>query len=135
MNVHPVDRHVGARFRQLRIERGLSQGAVAERVGLTFQQVQKYERGANRISASKLYEIAGVLGVPIAAFFEGLGQNMDAQDSPLLPDLSALDHKIMILVKRIRNEEIKGNIRGLLQAIAEDAEPAQRPAYGLASGG
>jgi len=69
---HPVDEHVGARLRQLRKGIKLSQSALAERLGLTFQQVQKYERGTNRISASKLHEAAMVLDVPISSFFEGL---------------------------------------------------------------
>ena len=67
-----VDMHVGARIRALRRQLGIGQQHLAERLGLTFQQVQKYERGTNRVSASKLYEIAGVLGVSVSYFFEGL---------------------------------------------------------------
>jgi transcriptional regulator with XRE-family HTH domain len=67
-----VDLHVGVRFRQLRKARGLSQHKVAEALGLTFQQVQKYERGINRISASKLYEAAQAMEVDVRYFFEGL---------------------------------------------------------------
>ncbi len=67
-----VDLHVGCRVRMRRRFLGLSQQSLAAELGLTFQQVQKYERGANRISASKLYEIARVLGVPVSFFFEGL---------------------------------------------------------------
>lgn len=69
---NPVDVHVGRRVRLRRRELGVSQGWLADRLGLTFQQVQKYERGANRISASKLYEIAKLLKAPITYFFEGL---------------------------------------------------------------
>ncbi|HEY8617146.1 helix-turn-helix transcriptional regulator [Phenylobacterium sp.] len=69
---HPVDRHVGLRVRLRRKALGLSQDRLAEALGLTFQQVQKYERGANRISASKLWEIARVLKTPISWFYEGL---------------------------------------------------------------
>ncbi len=69
---HPVDVHVGARIRALRKKRGLSQSALGKRIGVTFQQIQKYERGANRVSASALYEIAGLLGVPVAEMFAGL---------------------------------------------------------------
>jgi len=69
---HPVDEHVGARLRQLRKAIGMSQQVLGERLGLTFQQVQKYERGTNRVSASKLHEAALVLGVSISDFFEGL---------------------------------------------------------------
>jgi len=67
---HPVDVHVGARFRQRRSLLGMSQTAVGDAVGLTFQQVQKYERGSNRISASRLLEFAKVLDVPISYFFD-----------------------------------------------------------------
>ncbi|MCC7273359.1 MAG: helix-turn-helix transcriptional regulator [Alphaproteobacteria bacterium] len=68
----PVDVHVGRQVRLYRTVAGLSQTQLAEAIGLTFQQVQKYERGGNRISASKLVQIARVLGTPVTAFFEGL---------------------------------------------------------------
>lgn len=69
---NPVDVHVGRRVRLRRRELGVSQAWLADRLRLTFQQIQKYERGANRISASKLYAIAKLLEVPITYFFEGL---------------------------------------------------------------
>jgi transcriptional regulator with XRE-family HTH domain len=68
----PIDVHVGQRVRLRRNIMGLSQQRLAQGLGITFQQVQKYERGANRISASKLYEIARIIQVPIGFFFEGL---------------------------------------------------------------
>lgn len=67
-----TDEHVGAVIRSRRRQLEMTQHQVAERLGLTFQQIQKYERGANRVSASKLSEIAAVLGVPVSYFFEGL---------------------------------------------------------------
>jgi transcriptional regulator with XRE-family HTH domain len=70
---NPIDVHVGLQVRLRRKSLKISQEKLAESLGLTFQQVQKYERGANRISASKLYEIARALRVSIAWFFEGLG--------------------------------------------------------------
>lgn len=69
---NPVDLHVGGRVRLRRKMLGVSQEHLADALGLTFQQVQKYERGANRISASKLYEIAKTLQVPVSYFFDGL---------------------------------------------------------------
>jgi transcriptional regulator with XRE-family HTH domain len=69
---NPVDLHVGARIRLRRRMQGVSQEKLADALGLTFQQVQKYERGANRVSASKLYEIAAALRSPVAYFFDGL---------------------------------------------------------------
>jgi transcriptional regulator with XRE-family HTH domain len=68
----PVDVHVGRQVRLYRTVAGLSQTQLAEAIGLTFQQVQKYERGGNRISASKLVQIGQVLGTPVTAFFDGL---------------------------------------------------------------
>ena len=68
---HPVDIHVGSRLRLRRDFLGYSQHRLADALGLTFQQIQKYEKGANRISASKLYELALVLDVGIEFFFEG----------------------------------------------------------------
>jgi len=69
---NPVDLHVGARLRARRKELGISQSDLAESVGLTFQQIQKYERGTNRISASKLHQFAEHMNVPIAYFYDGL---------------------------------------------------------------
>ncbi len=69
---NPVDLHVGGRVRMRRKMLGVSQERLAEALGLTFQQVQKYERGSNRVSASKLYEIARFLSAPVSYFFDGL---------------------------------------------------------------
>ena len=67
---HPVDIHVGSRIRMRRTLLGLSQEKLGDALGLTFQQVQKYERGANRVGSSRLYEISRILDVPISFFFE-----------------------------------------------------------------
>ena len=68
---NPIDRHVGSRVRMQRMMLGMSQEKLGDAIGLTFQQVQKYEKGANRISASRLQHIAHILNVPVAFFFEG----------------------------------------------------------------
>jgi transcriptional regulator with XRE-family HTH domain len=75
---NPIDLHVGARIRMRRKILGVSQERLAEDLGLTFQQVQKYERGANRVSASKLYEIARSLQTSVAYFFDGLADPAEA---------------------------------------------------------
>src|SRR5438876_11052202 len=67
-----IDRHVGARVRERRIMLGLTQQQLADLIGVTYQQAHKYERGINRVSAGRLYEIAQVLSVPVGYFFEGL---------------------------------------------------------------
>lgn len=72
MVYHPIDVQVGARLRQRRALLGMSQSAIGKAVGLTFQQIQKYEHGANRLSASKLYEFAKVLDVPVSFFFDAM---------------------------------------------------------------
>ena len=72
---HAVDVHVGARFRQRRSLLGMSQTAVGDAVGLTFQQIQKYERGSNRMGSSRLYEFAKVLDVPVSYFFDEMPSN------------------------------------------------------------
>ena len=69
---HPVDVHVGARVRMRRAFLGMSQTTLGEAIGLSFQQVQKYERGTNRIGSSRLFDLARVLGVPIGFFFEDM---------------------------------------------------------------
>jgi transcriptional regulator with XRE-family HTH domain len=67
---HPVDVHVGQRIKLRRTLMGLTQGKLGECIGLTFQQIQKYERGANRVSASKLWQLGNVLDVPVSYFFD-----------------------------------------------------------------
>jgi transcriptional regulator with XRE-family HTH domain len=66
-----IDAHVGSRLRMRRIERGMTQEKLAEKFRLTFQQVQKYEKGANRMGSSRLQQAADILGVPVSYFFEG----------------------------------------------------------------
>jgi transcriptional regulator with XRE-family HTH domain len=94
---HPVDVHVGKRIRHRRWMNGTTQQQLAESVGIKFQQIQKYETGMNRVSASRLWDIAGVLDVPVSFFFEGLdtegaGSNASA-DIPgdILTDKEALE--------------------------------------------
>lgn len=70
---NPIDLHVGRRLRQRRTALGLSQEKLGEALGLTFQQVQKYERGVNRVGASRLYDISRALGVPVCYFYEEIG--------------------------------------------------------------
>lgn len=74
-----VDRHVGGRVRMRRMLVGMSQEKLGDALTLTFQQVQKYEKGTNRISATRLREIAGILGVTIDFFYEGISPGADAQ--------------------------------------------------------
>lgn len=76
----PIDVHVGTRVRLRRTLLGMSQEKLGQAIGLTFQQVQKYERGANRIGASRLYDLSRVLDVPISFFFDDLPSEIDGAD-------------------------------------------------------
>ncbi|HEY4251295.1 MAG TPA: helix-turn-helix transcriptional regulator [Roseomonas sp.] len=75
-----ADHHVGARIRERRVMMGLSQQQLAKMIGVTYQQAHKYERGLNRISAGRLFEIAQVLGVAVSWFFEGLADGEETQE-------------------------------------------------------
>lgn len=94
---HPVDVHVGKRIRHRRWLVGMTQQQLAEHVGIKFQQIQKYETGANRVSASRLWDIADALDVPISFFFEGLDQGgadkpeNEQMPADLMGDKEALD--------------------------------------------
>jgi transcriptional regulator with XRE-family HTH domain len=77
-----IDRHVGARVRERRIMLGLTQQQLADLLGVTYQQAHKYERGINRVSAGRLYEVAQVLNVPIGYFFDGLADEGTHAISP-----------------------------------------------------
>src|SRR5215471_6861304 len=85
---NPIDVHVGGRVRLRRTLLGMSQERLAEAIGLTFQQVQKYERGANRVGSSRLFDLARVLDVPISYFFEDMEANVAAKSPSRLMGVS-----------------------------------------------
>lgn len=94
---HAVDVHVGKRIRHRRWMNGTTQQQLAEAVGIKFQQIQKYETGMNRVSASRLWDIAHVLGVPVSFFFDGLDEDSVSARAPgdlpsdILTDKEALE--------------------------------------------
>ncbi len=95
---HPVDVHVGKRVRHRRWMVGMTQQQLAEKVGIKFQQIQKYETGMNRVSASRLWDISEALDVPVAYFFEGIRETSEDQTNEngaipgdLLADKEALE--------------------------------------------
>ena len=90
---HPVDAHVGKRIRHRRWMVGMTQQQLADKVGIKFQQIQKYETGMNRVSASRLWDIADALGVQVAFFFEGLSEDQVAvaAQGDILADKEALE--------------------------------------------
>jgi len=90
---NPIDVHVGHRLRLRRTLLGLSQQKVGEALGLTFQQVQKYERGANRIGASRLWDLSGVLDCPISFFFEEMDERTAGSPSPSNGDAARLESR------------------------------------------
>ena len=127
-SAHPVDRHVGLRIRMRRKELGVSQEKLAEALGLTFQQVQKYERAANRVSASKLFEIARALETSVSYFYEGLGANAEL-DLPGGPNLEA--HAFLLtpegaelaaLFPRVGRSRVRRKVLELVRAIVGDRE-------------
>lgn len=113
--IHPVDIHVGDRLKFFRVQAGLSQQAIAKSVGLTFQQIQKYEKGTNRISASRLYEFSQILGHPVQDFFAGLKQG---DPTPLVAP-SRLDYEILNLLGGLTDDRVKRQIRAMLSAMTE----------------
>ena len=115
---HPVDVLVGRRARERRTLEGMSQTAVAERLGLTFQQLQKYEKGHNRISASKLYELTQIFDVPVSYFYEGMEEGSSAPS----PDEVLTKRETLELVRayyKITDPAVRDSIRKLTQAIAK----------------
>ncbi|MEX5727302.1 transcriptional regulator with XRE-family HTH domain [Rhodovulum iodosum] len=84
---HPVDVHVGKRIRHRRWMVGMTQQQLAEHVGIKFQQIQKYETGMNRVSASRLWDIADALEVPVSFFFEGIDQRKQEHTTGMPEDI------------------------------------------------
>ena len=123
----PVDVHVGARVRMRRLMLEMSQEKLAGGLSLTFQQVQKYEKGSNRIGASRLQQIAGILQVPPDFFFEGaprIGEKMhaDAPSSTYVREFVSTTDGLALMgaFTRIKNAQLRRCIVRLVEAISQD---------------
>jgi transcriptional regulator with XRE-family HTH domain len=134
-----VDRHVGTRVRVRRLTQGLSQEKLGEALGLTFQQVQKYEKGTNRIGASRLHQIAQFLKVDVSYFFEGLSSEKQSSGfaeestSYLMDFLSTSDGlQLNRAFARIKDPRVKRRLIALINALAkvEDSDEPQVPRRG-----
>lgn len=128
---NPIDKHVGARVRMRRMMVGMSQEKLGEHLGITFQQIQKYEKGTNRIGASRLQQISIVLGVPVAFFFEGapsVGPEVDgmaeSQSPAYVADFLATSDGLTLTrnFMRIPDPKVRRRIVDLVIAIAGEAE-------------
>lgn len=126
---NPIDKHVGSRVRMRRMMLGMSQEKLGDALGLTFQQVQKYEKGTNRIGASRLQQIAHILQVPVSFFFEGAphapgGQTtagMSEAPSPAyVSDFLATSDGLSLTKSfmRIKNSKLRRRIVDLVEQIA-----------------
>lgn len=131
---NPIDVHVGSRVRMRRFLVGMSQGKLAEQLGVTFQQVQKYEKGTSRISASRLQTIARVFEVPVGFFFENMTSHspleedvlLDAADATLLTRDGVALNKAFVSIK---SAGVRKSIIDLVKLLADDrpASPADLP--------
>ncbi len=121
---HAIDRHVGDRIRMRRMTQGMSQKSLGDALGLTFQQVQKYEKGTNRIGASRLQHIASIQQVPISFFFEGAPGSSyaldDAQSSAYVSDFLATSDGLALTkaYMRIKDAKLRRSIVGLVKQIS-----------------
>jgi transcriptional regulator with XRE-family HTH domain len=124
----PTDKYVGSRVRMRRIMLGMSQGALGDALGLTFQQVQKYEKGTNRVSASRLQQLSQILQVPVPFFFEGAPHSgrssRKERESPtpiyITQFLSSTDgHALLKAFSRIKSSAVRRSIVRMIETIAE----------------
>jgi transcriptional regulator with XRE-family HTH domain len=120
--IDPWDIEVGRRVRALRLESGMSQTGLADRLGLTFQQVQKYEKGVNRVSAGRLQQIATALNVPVAFFFDGdlnraaPGRNPESVFAYLQSDQAV---RLVKAFARLRNSKLRSSLVALTELLAD----------------
>jgi transcriptional regulator with XRE-family HTH domain len=125
---NPVDRHVGLRIRMRRKELGISQERLAESIGLTFQQVQKYERAANRVSASKLWEMSRALSTSIGYFYEGLGDGLEILGSNLPREtlheflLTPEGMELAAVFPKVAKGRVRRKVLELVRAMAGEAD-------------
>jgi transcriptional regulator with XRE-family HTH domain len=128
---NPIDTHVGARLRMRRLMLDKTQEEIAKALGITFQQIQKYEKGSNRISASRLQHLCTILKVPVSFFFDGAPQSRGSPDLPEMePDgeAAALDAflattdglRLVSAYARIRDAKVRRAIVALVEQIAAD---------------
>jgi transcriptional regulator with XRE-family HTH domain len=131
---NPVDAHVGHRVRLRRMLIGMSQERLGELLGLTFQQIQKYEKGINRIGAGRLFEVAGILGVPISFFYEDVdgsvpppGFSEGAEPPPVMEFLSSGEGlQLSLAFMRIKEVKVRRRILDLVRSLAnEDPSEAE----------
>jgi transcriptional regulator with XRE-family HTH domain len=129
--INPTDKHVGRRVRMRRLTLSMTQEELANQLGITFQQVQKYEKGTNRISASRLQEISHILKVTVTFFFEGAPEvagrqtkNGDAPSPDYIIDFlaSANGHALMKAFARIKDSTIRRSIVRLVEALVRADE-------------
>jgi transcriptional regulator with XRE-family HTH domain len=128
---NPIDKHVGSRVRMRRMMLSMSQEKLGDALGLTFQQVQKYEKGTNRIGASRLQQIAGILQVPVSFFFEGApheggsrGSGMGEAPSPAYVSDFLATSDGLALVKaftKIKNSKMRRRVVDLVEQIANES--------------
>jgi transcriptional regulator with XRE-family HTH domain len=127
-----IDIHVGGRVRMRRITINMSQVELGRKLGVTFQQIQKYERGVNRMGASRLYRTAQILDVPVSSFFEDLPGSKRFGDSALpdyLVDLmsTSLGQRLIKALGRVPDTELRTGLVKLIEGIADQrGEPKRR---------
>ena len=120
---NPIDKHVGSRVRMRRMMLGMSQSTLADGLDLTFQQVQKYEKGTNRISASRLLHISQILQLPVTFFFEGTpGQSKAKDDAPspaYVTDFLATRNGLALTkaFMKIKDAKLRRNIVNLVEEL------------------
>jgi transcriptional regulator with XRE-family HTH domain len=126
---NPIDKHVGSRVRMRRMMIGMSQEKLGEKLGITFQQIQKYEKGTNRVGASRLQQIATVLSVPPAFFFEGApvpltaGGGLSEPSSPAyVSDFLATSDGLALTkaFMKIKDAKVRRRIVDLVEAMVAD---------------
>jgi len=122
---HPVDVYVGARLRIRRKVMGLSQTQVADALGITFQQIQKYERGSNRISASKLYDAARLLQAPVSYFFDGLDETDSGLDDGIIQRMTQFvstpeGMELATIFPRLEDRRLRRRVVDLVKAMVDD---------------
>ena len=127
MSSTEIDLYVGQRMRQLRESLGLSQGRLGRHLGLTFSQVQKYEKGANRIGAGRLYILAGLLDVPIQYFFEDLGERPEKLAARRAPAASGTElRELEEAFLSIPDDSTRRSLVALVRSLAGRVIPAAR---------
>ena len=121
-NMTNMTKQIGSLIREMRKSAGMSQMRLADKIGVSYQQVQKYEKGASKLSVPRLIQIAGIFGVPVAAFLESATVSKTAETQAAFSNLAEDEAKLLMLYRRLKRKKLKDGFLTMLKDMVRLSE-------------